>query len=52
MIVQNCLNLLKDLHLIEDEIASVKRVIKERGIELDEEVLLQELIKNKLKTTK
>ena len=48
MIIQNCLGLLKDLHNIEEEIACVRAIIQENGIDIDEELLLKELIKKKL----
>ena len=48
MIVQNCLNLLKDLHQIEEEIKKVKSVLSEKNIDIDEERLINELIKKRL----
>lgn len=48
MIVQNCLNLLKDLHQIEEEIKNVKAVLSEKNIDIDEERLINELIKKRL----
>ncbi|MEE3079559.1 MAG: hypothetical protein VX341_09515 [Bdellovibrionota bacterium] len=51
MIVQNCLGLLKDLHLIEEEIAIIKKVIKKHDLQIDEEAILEELIKKKIKSS-